>query len=168
MKKITFRPYKVHLVFGAFSLLLCLMSLIFLAFSPTIDCLLLALALTLGTGALAFFLFKTYKTVVVFDAAGIRISESNTTGGDHFWRWEDFSCACWTTNYKGHRFLVLIKGEYSSNKVREAMRWSSMTSKVIIDDFIVICLDITQNTEQIESIVKSSVRLSKTVRGPFS
>lgn len=168
VERITYRPYRVHLGVGVFSLLLCLASL-FLALNalPLYGLLLFALVLTFCTGVLTFILFKSYKTVVVFDAAGIYISESNSTVKNHYVGWEDLSCV-YRTIKRGHGYLVLSKGVLCSNKVKEVMRRSSFTMKLVIDDCIVMPLEITKNTEQIENIIKSSVRLSKTVRGPFS
>jgi len=163
MEEIRYRPYKANGILGAIFLLFSLM-LLFLAFIAERGSLAL-LGFSVPCAIMAYFLLKSFKTVVVFDTTGIRVYESTPLGKNHFSSWKSFSCACWTTTYKAKGYLVLTKGDCSTDNVRKAMWRTFVSMRVVFGEYMVMPLEITK--EPIASLIISSVCTSKMVSHPL-
>ena len=101
-------------------------------------------------------LYDSSKRAIFFEQKGLRI-----IGGSHldyrYIPWERLSYGGYAKNYKGHLFLVLSPNALSSKEAKHFANQVANSSRIFIDDVVVIYLDILQDVSKIKELIESHI-----------
>lgn len=122
----------------------------------------------LGIGAISFagigiicvwltkVLYDASNRLIIFEQKGLRI-----VGGRYcdyrYKSWEELAYACYIRNYKGHLFLVLSPNVLSPKEAKVFANLGANSSRICINDAVVIYVDILQNVSQIKQLIDNHV-----------
>lgn len=99
-------------------------------------------------------LYDSSKKAVIFEQNGLRI-----IGGSYFdYRyisWGELMYGCYTRNYKGHLFLLLSPNVLNAKEAKRFANQGANSSRIYIDDVVVIYLDVLQDVAQIKKLIDS-------------
>ena len=168
-KTIIYRPYKLHTL-----LLLFTISIGTIAFVGAGYCLVLLesgffVLVTVGVACiwLTKILYDSSNTAVFFEQDGVRI-----VGGSYnnyrYLSWAELTHMYYARNYKKHLFLVLSQRGLSAKEIKSFANRCANSSKILIDDVIVIYIDILQNTSQLKVLIDSHIDGDKKEQGDGS
>ena len=101
-------------------------------------------------------LYTSSNIVVLLEREGLRIMGSRYKDYRYV-SWEEVLYAYYARNFKGHLFLLLSPRPLVSKEIKRFVSRSANSSKVCIDDVLVIYIDVLQDTTQLRERVAHSV-----------
>ena len=97
-------------------------------------------------------IYDSSKRAVSFEENGLRIIGGNSF--DYWYvSWRDLTHAYYTKSYKGHSFLVLAQNELSPKEAKHFANRSANSSRIYVDNVVVIYIDILQNVSKIKEVI---------------
>ena len=113
------------------------------------------------TGLMCIWIYKELyiasKVVIYLESQGIRVVERENQD-DIFVQWEECPYAHYATSYKGHLFMVLSSKQLDGKEKKHLANRSANSSRVHLDDAIVIYLDFLQDSALIRARIERHIK----------
>lgn len=114
----------------------------------------------IGAGVICILLTKVVydssKRFLVFEQEGLRIVGSGHSDY-RYMPWEVLIHGYYVRNYKGHLFLILSPNVLNVKAAKRLVWRGANSSRICIDDTVVIFLDDLQNTAQIKELISEHI-----------
>lgn len=155
---IIYRPYRTQLWISLFTLIMAVFTFVFLGVSLTKVG--LHTLFLLVSGLVFLFLTKSLydssKIILIFDDEGLLIFNDKHNNYRRF-NWAYFSTLSYTTNFKGNLFAVLTPDSKTESEIKKLVSHSANSSKVCIDDTVIIAFDPLQKDVFLKDIIEGYV-----------
>lgn len=155
---ILYYPYKSHAFFLFFSVPVGILS--FVATGYWLEFWEISLLFLFPSGVVSILFAKefydTANIAVSFEWEGVRILGGGRNAYRYI-RWGDMPYAYYATNFKGHEFLVLSPKALTRKESKKLANRCANSSKICIDDSIVVGMNPVQNVSPIKELVNKHV-----------
>jgi hypothetical protein len=155
---ILYYPYKSQAVFLVFTVPVGILS--FVAAGYWVEFWKISLLFLFPAGVAGIWFTKefydTANIAVSFEWEGVRILGGGRNAYRYI-RWEDLPYAYYATNFKGHEFLVLSPKALSRKEAKKLANRGANSSKICIDDSVVVGMNPVQNVSPIKKWVEKYV-----------
>lgn len=159
MNNITiYRPYKVHARILPFTVTVGVFAFIAMGYCIPYWEFGVSLWVVMGVGCiwLTKVLYDTSNLTVIFEQQGLRIVEGRYNNYRYV-LWEELLYAYYVRNFKGHLFLVLSTNALSPKEAKRFANIAATSSRICIDDVLVIYINFFQEVSQIKELINSHI-----------
>lgn len=151
-----YQPYRTHLGFAIFTIIMAVFSFVVFGFSfsqigfHTLFLFVSGLMFLLLTKTL----YNSSKIIIVFDDVGLLIFNDKHSKYRQF-NWAYFSNVYYTTNFKGNLFAVLTSNAKTETEIKKLASRSANSSKLCIDDAVIISFDPLSKDVFLKELIES-------------
>ena len=152
-----YRPYRSHAWFLPFIIPVAMLAFVAAGYCfPYIGVGVFCAIIGIVCTYLAKVLYDSSRIAVVFEQEGLRIIGSSYNDYRHL-LWKEVSNAYYVRSFRGFLFLILSPKVLDHKEAKKLTKRGANSSKICIDDVIVIHIDDLQNVSQIKELIDNHV-----------